>query len=364
MDCVGAESANGKEIVFTYDRLVIATGAGAVLPPFKGNNLPGVMILKSLADGIKIRNHIDTARPASSIIIGAGLIGLELAEAFVRKGITVTIIEKAEGVAPAFSDEFRKIISSVLSSNGVNAVTGATVNAINGTEGNFTAETDKGSFKAEFVVISTGVRPNTQFLANSGIEMLGNGAIVVDDKCNTSAPGVLAAGDCATVTNLVTGKTDFIPIATNANKQGRVAGLQAAGVKTELFRGATGTQMVKIFELEAAKTGFNKYDAERHGIEVIEEFIEWKSRAGYYPGTKMINVKLIVRSDNRKIIGAEIAGTDFAALRINPVAVAITAGMTVEDLAYTDFGYSPPFAPVWDPVIAAAQNFIKREKSV
>jgi NADPH-dependent 2,4-dienoyl-CoA reductase/sulfur reductase-like enzyme len=334
-----------------------------VLPPFKGNNLPGVMVLKNLADGIKIRNHIDTLKPASTVIIGAGLIGLELAEAFVKKGIAVTMIEKAEGLAPAFSDEFRKIIASALSSNGVNAVTGATVNAINGTEGNFTVETDKGQFEAEFVVISTGVRPNTHFLQNSEIKMLGNGAIVVDEKCGTSVPGVLAAGDCATVTNLVTGKTDFIPMATNANKQGRVAGLQAAGVKEELFRGSAGTQMVKVFELEAAKTGFNRYDAERHGIDVIDKFIEWRSRAGYYPGAKSINVKLIVRSDNRKIIGAEIAGTDFAALRINPVAVAITAGMTVEDFAYTDFGYSPPFAPVWEPVIAVAQNFIKREKS-
>ena len=121
--------------------------------------------------------------------------------------------------------------------------------------------------------------------------------------------------------------------------------------------------MVKVFELEAAKTGFNRQDAQKHGIEVVEEYIEWKSRAGYYPGTQPLSIKLTVQADNRKVIGAEIAGTDGAALRINPVAVAITAGMTVEELAYTDFGYSPPFAPVWDPVIAAAQNFIKRVKS-
>lgn len=353
----------GREETFTYDKLVIATGAASALPPLKGTELPDVMILKSLADGIRIRKHIDSVKPAAAVIIGAGFIGLELAEAFVKKGIIVTLIEKADGVAPAFTEEFRKIISATLSKWNVNAVTGTGVSAIKGSAGNFTIETDKGMFDAGMVIVSAGVKPNTGFLQGSGIQMLPNGAIIVDDKCGTSVPDVWAAGDCATVRNIITNKTDYIPIATNANKQGRVAGLQAAGVKTEIFNGAAGTQMVKIFELEAAKTGFNKLDAAKNGIDVIEEYIEWKSRAGYYPGTRPISIKLTVRADNRKVIGAEIAGTDGAALRINPVAVAITAGMTVEELAYADFGYSPPFAPVWDPVIAVAQNFIKRIKS-
>lgn len=351
------------DVVYSYDKLVIATGAGAVLPPFAGVDQPGVMILKNLPDAIRIREHIDTVKPTTAVIIGAGFIGLELTEAFVKKGIKVTLIEKADGVAPAFSEEFREIINHTLTEKNVKTFTGTGVTAIKGNTGYFSVSTDKGEFNAELVIVSAGVKPNTMFLKDTGIGMLPNGAIIVDEKCSTSIPGVWAAGDCATIRNLITGKTEFIPIATNANKQGRVAGLQAAGVKTEIFNGAIGTQMLKIFELEAAKTGFNKQDAERNGITVIDEFIEWKSRAGYYPGTQQIHVKLTVREDNRKVIGAEIAGNDGAALRINPVAVAITAGMTVEELAYTDFGYTPAFAPVWDPVIAAAQNFIKREKS-
>lgn len=354
--------SSGREDVYTYDRLVIATGTSAALPPFNGADLQGTMILKSLPDAIRIRQHIDNVKPGSAVIIGAGLIGLELTEAFVKKGIKVTLIEKADGVAPAFSGEFRELIRRTLEEKQVRVLTGAGVTEVTGVQGNFTVNTDKGIFKTEVVVVSAGVRPNTLFLKDTGLELMQNGSIIVDEKCSTSIPGVWAAGDCASVKNLITGKTDFIPIATNANKQGRVAGLQAAGVKTELFKGATGTQMVKIFELEAAKTGLNKQDALKHGIETIEEFIEWKSRAGYYPGTQPIIIKLIVRSDNRKVVGAEIAGTDGAALRINPVAVAIACGMAVEDLAYADFGYSPPFAPVWDPVIAAAQNFIKRVK--
>ena len=354
---------SAEKVHYSYDKLVIATGAGAVLPPVTGIELPGIMVLKSLSDGIRMREYIDSQKPSNAVIIGAGLIGLELAEAFVKRGIKVTLVEKFDGVAPAFSEEFRKIIGKTLSDNGVNLVTGAGILSIKGNTGNFSVETDKAVLTTQLVVVSTGVRPNTVFLKDTGLEMLPNGSVVVDEMCRTSVQDVWAAGDCATVKNLITGKNEFMPIATNANKQGRVAGLQAAGVNTEIFKGATGTQMVKIFELEAAKTGFNRQDAAKHGIDVIEEFIEWKSRAGYYPGTQPLSIKLTVRADNRKVIGAEIAGTDFAAIRINPVAVAITAGMTVEDLAYTDFGYSPPFAPVWDPVIAAAQNFIRRTKS-
>jgi len=227
-------------------------------------------------------------------------------------------------------------------------------------EKRLSVNTTKEKLETDFVIVSTGSRPNTSLFKNSGLKFYPNGAIIVDRKCNTGIDNVFAAGDCCTVTNLITGDDDYIPLATNANKQGRVAGLQAADVKTEIFRGAIGTQMVKICELEVAKTGFNRTDASKHGIDTLEENTEWRSRAGYYPGSNQVFVKLTVRKDNRKIIGGEIAGVDNAALRINTIAAAITAGMTIEDFAYLDTGYAPPFSPVWDPVIAAAQNFIKR----
>lgn len=223
--------------------------------------------------------------------------------------------------------------------------------------------TDSGVHSAPFIIISTGAKPNTEFLKNSPLSFHKSGAIIVNEKTETNIPDVYAAGDCATVKNLITGMDEYMPMATTANKQGRVAGLQAAGVKSEIFKGALGTQMMKVSELEIAKTGFNRSDAEKNGIAVIDDIIEWKSRAGYYPLSQPIKVKLTIRSDNRKVIGGEIIGKDYAALRINTIAAAITAGMNVEDLAYLDTGYSPPFSPVWDPVIAAAQSFIKREKS-
>ena len=149
-----------------------------------------------------------------------------------------------------------------------------------------TVNTNGGTFNADFIIVSTGVKPNTSLFQNTGLKLFANGAIIVDEKCRTNIENVFAAGDCCTVKNLITGKDDYIPAATNANKQGRVAGLQAADVKSEIFRGTLGTQMFKVFNLEVAKTGFNKTDAVRHGINVIDDFMEWKSRAGYYPDQK------------------------------------------------------------------------------
>ena len=192
------------------------------------------------------------------------------------------------------------------------------------------------------------------------VNFMHEGAIIIDEKSRTNIPDVFAAGDCATVKNLITGETDYMPIATTANKQGRVAGLQVAGVESEIFKGALGSMMVKVFELHAAKTGFNSREAEKHGIKTIEKVMDWHSRPGYCPESAPIVTKLTVNEKTRKVIGGEIAGTDGAALRINTVAAAITAGMTIEDLAYLDMGYAPPFSPVWDTVAATAQMFIRR----
>ena len=265
-----------------------------------------------------------------------------------------------DSIASLTSPEIQKIIFDTLIEKGAEIKTGLNIESIVSEADNLSVNTSCGKFRSDFIIVSTGAKPNTSLFINSDLKISPHGAIIIDEKCRTNIENVFAAGDCCTVKNLITGKDDYIPIATTANKQGRVAGLQAADVKTEIFKGAIGSQMIKIFELEVAKTGFNKADAAKHGIPVIEEFIEWKSRAGYYPGSDKIFVKLTVREDNRKLIGGEIAGVDGAALRINTIAAAITSGMTIEDFAYLDTGYSPPFSPVWDPVVAAAQNFIKR----
>ncbi len=355
--------SDGRIDTHTWDRLIIATGASAALPPIPGINSEGVFVLRTLRHGLDIKDFVVSRKPDSVILVGGGFISLELAESFVKSGLNVTIIEKLDAVASLMSPELQQMITKKLTDKGVKVVTSTGISEIKRKNGALTLVTDRGEFTSPFIIVSTGARPNTEFLKNSPLAFHRSGAIIIDEYCRTNIPDVYAAGDCATVKNLITGEDDYMPMATTANKQGRVAGLQASGVRTELFKGALGTQMMKVCELEIAKTGFNRFDAAKHNIEVTDDFVEWKSRAGYYPGSELINVKLTIRSDNRKVIGGEIIGTDSAALRINTIAAAVTAGMTVEDLAYLDTGYSPPFSPVWDPVVAAAQSFVRRVKS-
>ncbi len=351
---------NDLETSYSYDRVILATGASAALPPIPGIDNENIFVLRSLRHGINIKKYVTEKKPGAVILIGGGFISLEMAESLTKMNIKVTLLEKMESVASLMSPEIQKLIMDVLTKNGVVVKTGVDIDSIINNGSVITVNTKGEKYPADFVIVSTGARPNTALFANSELKMLKNGAIIIDEKSRTNIDNVFAAGDCCTVKNLITLKDDYIPMATTANKQGRVAGLQAADVKTEIFKGSIGSQMMKVFDLEVSKTGFNKTEAAKHGISAIEEFIEWKSRAGYYPGSSPIFVKMTIRDDNRKIIGGEIAGVDGAAIRINTVAAAITAGMTVEDLAYLDTGYSPPFSPVWDPVIAAAQNFIKR----
>ncbi len=355
--------SNGKEEIHSYDKLIIATGASAAIPPIKGVNNEGIFVLRTLRDGLNIKDFIVKKKPDSVILIGGGFISLELTESFLKQGIKVKLIEKADAIAALMSPEIQKIVTESLIAHGVEVLTSVNISEIVKEKDSLKVITDSAVHSAPFIIISTGAKPNTEFLKNSPLNFHKSGAIIVNEKTETNIPDVYAAGDCATVKNLITGMDEYMPMATTANKQGRVAGLQAAGVKSEIFKGALGTQMMKVSELEIAKTGFNRSDAEKNGIAVIDDIIEWKSRAGYYPLSQPLHVKLTIRCDNRKVIGGEIIGKDYAALRINTIAAAITGGMTVEDLAYLDTGYSPPFSPVWDPVIAAAQSFIKREKS-
>lgn len=352
--------SDGKTDNHTWDKLIIATGASAALPPIPGIESRGVFVLRTLRHGLNIKEFIVSRKPDSVILVGGGFISLELAESFLKSGLKVTLVEKMDSVASLMSPEIRQIITQTLKDKGVDVVTSAGISEIKSENGSLHLVTDRGVYTSPFIIVSTGAKPNTEFLKDSPLNFHRSGAIIIDEYSRTNIPGVYAAGDCATVKNLITGEDDYMPMATTANKQGRVAGLQAAGVTSEIFRGAIGTQMMKVCELEIAKTGFNRIDAVKHGIEVIDDILEWRSRAGYYPGSETLKVKLTIRADNRKVIGGEIIGTDNAALRINTVAAAVTAGMTVEDLAYLDTGYSPPFSPVWDPVIAAAQGFIKR----
>ncbi len=362
VDCdartVSVASAAGTETL-AYRKLIIATGARPVAPPIDGIDAPNIFFLRALSDGIAIKKYIDERSPRRGIIIGGGFIGLEMAEAFRKRSIETVILEKFESVAMPLSPVIRSIISETLRVNDVAVVTGADISGITHSAAGLAVSASGERYEANLVIVSTGIAPNTQFLKGAGIQMNDRGAIIVDEKSRTSRPDVYAAGDCATVKHLVTGENAYMPLGTTANKQGRVAGLQAAGVEDEAFPGIVGSQMVKVFDLEVGKTGLNEADAWRAGIPSESSSVLWRSRAGYCPASGRISVSLTINSHSRELIGGEIAGTDGAALRINTVAAAVAAKMKVENVAYLDLGYAPPFSPVWDPVNAAAQKMLR-----
>lgn len=353
--------SSGESIDFQYEKLVIATGARPLSPPIAGIDGPTVFFLRDLAQGIAIKEFIERHSPRSGIIIGGGFIGLEMAETMRKLSIVTTILEKFESVAMPMSPEIRERISQTLADNGVSVISSVNISYID-TAGTAPAvHTDKGLFEADFIVASTGIAPNTAFLKGSGLLMNDRGAIIVDERSLTNIPDVFAAGDCATVKSIITGKDVYFPLGTTANKQGRVAGIQAAGVAEERFRGSVGSQLVKIFDLEVGKTGLNSADAAREGIRTESASVRWRSRAGYYPGSRELLASLTINADTCELIGGEFAGPDGAALRTNTVAAAVTAKMKIEEVAYLDLGYAPPFSPVWDPVNAAAQKLMKRK---
>jgi NADPH-dependent 2,4-dienoyl-CoA reductase/sulfur reductase-like enzyme len=345
---------------YSWDKLVIATGARAVLPPFQGIENENVFVLRSLDDGLAIKRYIESGYPRKGIIVGGGAIGLEMAESLRTLGIETVMLEKAGSIASAFTEKIRERIIEELEKHNVTIKTGVDIKTINKVKDGLSVETNNSTIDTDFILISIGVRPNTEFLKNTGIKLDPRGAIIINSRSETNIPGVYAAGDCATVRHLIISEDVYMPLGTTSNKQGRVAGLQAAGVTSEEFKGIVGTQFVRVFDLEVAKTGFSETEAAKHNIKAESADVFWKSKAGYCPDSKKIYVKLTVNSETRELIGGETAGVDGAAQRANVIAAAITSKMKINDFAYLDLGYAPPFSPVWDSLLAAGQKLVKR----
>jgi len=344
---------------YTYGKLVIATGAIPVMPPIKGVNNPNVFMLRNLNQGLAIKNYIKTNKPSKGVIIGGGAIGLEMAETLRTLGNETTILEKMDDIALAFDQEIRELVKKELIKNNVTVKTKVNIKEII-KNNKLIIELDNESIETDFIIVSAGIRPNTDFLKGTNLKMTDNGAVIVNERSETNIPDVYAAGDCATVKHIILNEDVYIPLGTTSNKQGRVAGLQAAGVATEGFKGVVGSQLIKVFDLELGKTGLSEAEAKKSGINAKSSGVEGRSRAGYYPGAKNIFAKLTMNTDTHELIGCQIAGTDGAALRTNIAATAIAAKMKIEEFAYLDLGYAPPFSPVWDTLLTAAQNLVTR----
>jgi NADPH-dependent 2,4-dienoyl-CoA reductase/sulfur reductase-like enzyme len=352
-----------KEFEVGYDKLVIATGARAVKPNIKGIDLNGIFTIRFLEDGIAIKNFIRENSPKKALIIGAGYIGMEMAEALVSLGIDVTIVEVMPNILGSMDDEINEVVEAELQKNGVKLLKSTSVVEFVGD--GFVRKAilnNDSSLDVDLVIVGAGIKPNSEIARDAGIEIGRSGAIAVNQRMETNIPGVFAAGDCAEAFHLVLGRPVYIPLGTTANKQGKVAGENAVGGNA-IFKGIVGTAVFKVFELEVARTGISEKQAKEEGIDYVSTVIEHSSRAHYYPGGSKIRVKLIAERKTGRLLGAEMVGRDGVAKRIDVFATALHARMSIGEIAGLDLSYAPPFAPVWDPILIAANDIEKKLKS-
>jgi NADPH-dependent 2,4-dienoyl-CoA reductase/sulfur reductase-like enzyme len=364
---------SGVETIYEYDSLVIATGARAALPNIKGvghmdGGSGGVFLIRNYGDGVKIYDSTKTKNASKCVIAGGGLIGLEMVEAFkkrsVRRRIDITVVEMSDHVLPTLLDKnMAKIVEKELEANGVKVITGERVEEI-------VRITDDGDVKAvktntnrqidtDFILLGTGVRPNSEIAREAGIELGYANAIKVNEYMRTNIPDIFAAGDCATAKNYVTNEDTYLPLGTTANKQGRIAGENAAGGSAR-FRGIAGSAITKVFDLYIGKTGLTKEEALTYGFDPIEKEIESITRASYYPDNKPIWIKIVADGKSGRILGSQIVGGEGVKERIDLIALALLLKADIRDLASYDACYVPPASPVWEPMNIAASQTAKQ----
>ncbi len=345
-----------RVIEVPYDKLIISTGASAIVPPIPGVEHDHVFKLRTLDDGKLIKQYVEKAKPKCALIVGGGYIGLEMAEALHAQGVKVHLAEMLPAVMPNMDADMAQILQEELLRNEVSLYLKNALKHIEPAEDRLKATLADGrTLPVDMIVLSIGVRPNVRLAEEAGVELGPTGAIRVTDRMQTNINGVFAAGDCAEAKHLVTGKAAYIPLGTTANKQGRIAGDNASG-KISRFKGVVGTAAVKVFELEAGMTGLSSKSAEKLGIPFKSVTIKSKSRAGYYPGGKRLHVKLILNPQDGKLLGGQIVGGEGVAKRIDVLATALHQKMTVEQVSELDLSYAPPFAPVWDALLVAANQ--------
>lgn len=373
---------NEKKII-PYDKLVVATGGLPIKPPLPGIDLDHVFTIRTLVDGIEIKKFIDQwttfdvclgpsctytnrfgaeKRTMKALIVGGGYIGMEMSESLKKRGLDVTVIEKMDRVLGNMDVSIADIAEEKIISEGVKLFKGVSVQGFEGENGVVTKVlTDHGPHEADLVLLVIGARANSKIAQEAGIEVSANGAIRVDEHLRTNVPDIFAAGDCAEATQLVTGKKVYIPLGTTANKQGRIAGENAAGMD-HVFEGIVGTAVTKIFDLEVARTGLSPIEAEHEGYTFFVSTIQGRSRSSAYPAGKPMTITYIVEEESGRLLGAQMAGVEGVAHRIDTLATCLYNKMTVEDVARLDLGYAPPFATVWDPILIAANVALTKLK--
>jgi CoA-dependent NAD(P)H sulfur oxidoreductase len=347
------ERSSGREYEEPFDALVLATGASAVRPDWPGMDLPGVFVLRTLAHGIELKRHLEQPTARRAVIIGAGYIGMEMAEVLRGRGLAVSMLEKLPDVLPGFDPAIAEIARNKLESEGVSVHAGVSVTGLERSGSGLAVITDAGRHEADLVLVSIGVRPNVELARAAGITIGPSGAIAIDNHMRTNVSGIYAAGDCAEVHHLVSGETTFMPLGTTANKQGKAAGANAAGGDM-VFAGIVGTAGFKLFDLEVARTGLGPSELARFEPNAARGVSVHASRGHGYPGGGRITTVLYAHRCSHRLLGAQMIGPAPVATRIDVFATALDARMTLERIEALDLAYAPPFAPVYDPILVAA----------
>lgn len=344
--------AHDRDLVIPFDQLLFATGAHPSRPDLPGVDLPFVRTVKTIPDGEWLRQWLGAApeRPRV-VVVGAGYVGLEMAEAFLRHGAEVTVLQRSAQVMTSLDADVAEVVATAMNDLGVVLRTGVEVQ---GFEPGRVLCAD-GPLDADLVVLATGVAPSSRVASEAGVATGAKGAIVVDARQRTGVEGVWAAGDCATSLHLVSGAEVHVALGTVANKQGRVAGVNIGGGYAR-FPGVLGTAITKLCDVEIGRSGLTESGARQAGFEPVSATISSSVRAGYMPDAGRVMVRLVAERDTGRLLGGQIVGDNWVAKRIDTVAAALTARLGVGDLIDMDLSYAPPFSSVWDIVQVAARR--------
>ncbi|HAY38222.1 MAG TPA: pyridine nucleotide-disulfide oxidoreductase [Desulfobacteraceae bacterium] len=356
---VSGTSLDGKAFDVSYDKLLIATGGSPIIPDLEGFDLPGVMVLKSLDDGRKIKAYIKSNHVKKVVIIGMGYIALEMCEALRTRSIDVDMVKPRPAFLPWMEKELADVIKNEVETHQIKLYLGHTIEKIDFENKRLKVICSDLDLEADMVLAALGIKPNSELAAQAGLDLGAKNAIAVNKKLQTSNENIYAAGDCTDAYHVVTGEKTWIPLALRANRAGWAAADNICGKDAKLS-GVAGTAVFKIFDLEVARTGLAVDEAKKFGFEPVKVTIKTRSRAHAHPGASVIHVQMVGDKKTGRLLGAQMVGKEGVAHRINAVAVALHNQMTVKDYSQTDLAYAPPFGPTWDPTLTAANQLLKK----
>jgi NADPH-dependent 2,4-dienoyl-CoA reductase/sulfur reductase-like enzyme len=348
----------GEPFRISYDKLLMATGARPVIPDLPGVNSPGVMTLKNLEDGRKIKSFIRDRNVRKAVILGMGYIAFEMCEAFRARGVDVEMIKPRPVFIPWMNEQLASIVKKELEANQVRVHLGHPIERIEKNAKGLRIICPGLQLDGDMILLAVGVRPASEVAENTGLALGPGKSIAVDRRLATSDPDIYAAGDCADAFHVVTDQKTWIPLALRANRAGYAVADNVLGGRVEL-QGVAGTAVFKVFDLEVARTGLSVEEARKAGFDPAEVVIQSRTRGHNYPGSSTISVQLVGDKKTGRLLGAQMVGKEGAAHRINAPAVALHAKMSVEEFSQSDLAYAPPFGPSWDPLLTAANQLGK-----